>query len=191
MSARRPAPAAAMTTKPMSETKLGQLIDSEGQRDAIHIAVAPVVANEKLTPGQHIGFVISGNTEKVGPGGIPIGIVDPFLKKPVAEGQKFWMVLYPSTITGLRHEWKHPAFQTNDSEKWLRAFAAVVGLTYEQLLKGADDYQKDGEVLPLTEASKDYEWSVPEKFWDHYRAVTGKETSEDGTIFQCCPENEE
>lgn len=178
----------------MSETKLGQLIDSDAQRDAIHIAVAPVIAAEHLQPGQHIGFpfndtlrVASVQNKIVQ----PIGIVDPFLTKPVVEGQRFWMVLYPSTITGLRHEWKHPAFREYDSKQWLRWFADKVGLTYEELLKGAEDYQTNGEVLPLTRASRDYEWSIPEDFWNHYRAVTGKETSEDGTIFQCCPENEE
>lgn len=174
----------------MSETKLGQLIGSNMQRDAIHIAVAPVVANENLTPGQHIGFV-ANDTERVGTVDVPIGIVDPFLKSPVIKYQRFWMVLYPSTITGLRHEWTHPAFRQYDSVQWLRWFANKVGLTYEQLLKGADDYQKDGEVLPLTEASKNYEWDIPKEFWDHYCVVTGKEISDDGTMFQCCPENEE
>ena len=35
---------------------LGELITGTFFRDAIHIAVAPVIANEELQPGQHIGF---------------------------------------------------------------------------------------------------------------------------------------
>ena len=38
------------------DVKLGSLIDGPAQRDAIHIAVAPVVAGEPLLPGQHGGL---------------------------------------------------------------------------------------------------------------------------------------
>jgi hypothetical protein len=41
-------------------TKVGELIAPGSQRDAIHIAVAPVVAMERLEPGQTIGFASAG-----------------------------------------------------------------------------------------------------------------------------------
>jgi hypothetical protein len=91
--------------------QLGQLItDGDRRRDAIHIAVAPVAAASRLTPGQHVGLIGEGNVELVGPGERNIGIVDPFLSAPVEEGQRFWLFLYPGTITGLRHVWTHPEF---------------------------------------------------------------------------------
>jgi hypothetical protein len=91
--------------------RLGQLImDGDRRRDAIHIAVAPVTAVGRLRPGQHVGLVQEGNLELVGPGNRNIGVVDPFLTEEVEAGQRFWLFLYPGTITGLRHVWTHPAF---------------------------------------------------------------------------------
>lgn len=91
--------------------RLGQLIeDGDRRRDAIHIAVAPVTAAERLAPGQHVGFVREGDIERVGPCDRAIGIVDPFLAGAVEPGQRFWLFLYPGTITALRHIWTHPVF---------------------------------------------------------------------------------
>jgi hypothetical protein len=91
--------------------QLGRLIeDGERRRDAVHIALAPVTAADRLAPGQHVGFVQAGNVELVGPCDHNVGIVDPFLAEDVEPGQRFWLFLYPGTITGLRHVWTHPAF---------------------------------------------------------------------------------
>jgi hypothetical protein len=91
--------------------QLGKLIeDGDRRRDAIHIAVAPVTAAGPLHPGQHVGLLHADDAELVGPCDSPIGIVDPFLAAPVEPGQRFWLFLYPNTITSLRHAWSHPAF---------------------------------------------------------------------------------
>lgn len=90
---------------------LGRLItNGDRRRDAIHIAVAPVTAAGRLAPGQHVGFVTAGDTETVGACETPIGIVDPFLPGDVLPGQRFWLFMYPNTVTSLRHVWTHPAF---------------------------------------------------------------------------------
>lgn len=94
---------------------IGHLVeDGERRRDAIHIAVAPVTASQDLDPGDHVALV-AGTDETVywdnGEG--PTGIVDPFLTNTVKKGQRFWLFLYPNTITGLRHIWTHPAFTTS------------------------------------------------------------------------------
>lgn len=85
---------------------LGSIIDENQKRDAIHLAVDPVIAVQKLLPGQDVGFVEGG----VGLCDNPVGIVDPFLRRPVLAGQRFWLVVYPRKITSLRHVWAHPNF---------------------------------------------------------------------------------
>lgn len=89
---------------------LGTIIGPGEKRDAIHLAVIPVIAGQDLLPGQDVG--VSGcmaitACEK-------IGIVDPFLTKLVSKGQYFWLVIYPRKITSLRHVWSHPAFDDAD-----------------------------------------------------------------------------
>jgi len=73
-------------------------------RDAIHIAVIRRVAETRLFPGQHVGIDGNPSGEKT------VGIVDPYLANTVMPGESFWMLLYPRTITGLRHVWNHPDF---------------------------------------------------------------------------------
>ena len=85
---------------------IGQLCGDDARRDAIHFAVAPVEAGMDLRPGDHVGLT-DGRASR---GAKAIGIVDPFLKGEVKEGQRFWLFLYPNTITSLRHVWTHPAF---------------------------------------------------------------------------------
>lgn len=91
----------------MSDLNLGQLITTPQQRDAIHVAVAPVIAAESMEPGQHVQL----NNEGRGCSGKePIGVVDPYLRHDVMPGEQFWLFLYPKTVTNLHHQWDHPAF---------------------------------------------------------------------------------
>lgn len=91
---------------------LGNIIGPGEKRDAIHLAVEPVIAAEPLLPGMHVGFIDGG----VGRSTDPVGIVDPFIQGIIQKGQMFWLVVYPRTITSLRHVWDHPKFpETSDS----------------------------------------------------------------------------
>lgn len=73
---------------------LGQLAPAEAKRDAIHVAIIPVIAVRVLRPGEVLGS----------------GIVDPFLKQPVQPGERFYLCLHPGTVTSVRHDWDHPFF---------------------------------------------------------------------------------
>ena len=118
------------------EARLGELITEPGeqnQRDAVHIAVVPVVAGYNMRPGQHVGISTDGKTAVIA--GPYVGIVDPFLMDVgVREGQTFWLFLYQGQVTTLRHEWTHPAFpnavhepsKMSESEMFLRIYAARI-----------------------------------------------------------------
>jgi len=89
---------------------LGQPPGPDARRDAVHIAVAPVVAAEAMPPGMHV--TLDGEGHAIDPGlGKSIGIVDPFRKEWVDVGETFWLFLYPNTVTHIRHAWNHPAFR--------------------------------------------------------------------------------
>lgn len=162
------------------QIKLGVLIDEHQHRDAIHIAVAPVIAAEVRLPGMDIGL-LSGSQEQVSRSAKHIGIVDPFLKLQVQPGQRFYMFLYPQTITSLRHEWTHPAFQSvtapvgvSDSEKWLREYASGLGVDYRELMDGADAWVVNDEYfMPSDDAGMLEGISTDAEFWPHYEKVRG------------------
>lgn len=181
------------------QTKLGQLIDGTQMRDAIHIAVAPVIAATMLSPGDDIGFVAS-NQEMVGHVSRPIGIVDPFLKSDLMAGERFWMFLYPNTITSLKHVWTHPAFMgesatssdifKSESERWMRAWA-IKHMSEDYY---GDDGQRSAEVAyaDAIEAGRthsigpyeDARDHIDGEWWSHWEAITGQRGERD-TFFRC------
>lgn len=175
----------------MSDLKLGQLIvDSKQDRDAIHVAVAPAVAASMLLRGDHVGFVDKENG-LVAVTSRPIGIVDPFLMQPVQKGQRFWLFLYPNSVTGMRHHWEHPAFgadgvaSTSPSEKWLRDWAERNDMTYSFLMDSAKTFVDDGEYI--VQGGRFEGVKADDEFWSHYEKATGTKVGKEerGGIFSC------
>lgn len=176
----------------MSDTlKLGQIIEPgrAAERDAIHVAVAPVIAGQNLRPRDKLMFAKGQENTVMGaaPHQKSFGIVDPFLEGFVRKGDRFWAWLTPGTITSLRHDWTHPEFGTElpapvapepvNSEKWLREFAETAGMSYKLLLERGHSFiayddvwtEQDGET------ARDAIYDVgAANFWKHYEAVTGQ-----------------
>ena len=97
----------------MEPIPLGHTPAENASRDAVHVPIAPVIAHHRLKPGTHVGLMPDGTasqSQMIAEADL-IGIVDPFLLEPVEKGQKFWLCLYPNTITSLRHVWQHKAFK--------------------------------------------------------------------------------
>lgn len=173
----------------MSEVKLGQLIDGPAERDAIHIAVAPVVATVRMRPGCRVGLDEEGAAE-ISESSRCIGIVDPFLTEDVLPGQRFFLVLFPNTVTSLRHSWEHPAFNlpVGESRKFLELMAAGCGVTYKRLMEAAECYVDSGDYLHMGsfEDYKDAFWGREAEFWKHYEIVTGTKVKDNEASFFSC-----
>lgn len=175
-------------------TQLGKLLGMDDKRDAIHIAVAPMICDcPKLSPGDHIGIVrgceyAAGDAEH-------IGIVDPFLREPVRHGQRFWMFLYPNTITSLRHNWTHPAFADHEKQAesvsldYCMAFAKNLGVNYEELMIRMTSYAQgssgpDDQIHEALNGVQDEE--IMKEFWRHFTIVTGIKSTDAPTDYFSC-----
>lgn len=177
-----------------SKLGLGQIITTPQTRDAIHVAVAPMVAAIDLYPGMHVGLNADG---KAGVVEKPIGIVDPFLTSKVLKGDSFWLYLYPGSVTSLRHHWEHPAF--NDvqitaedalkaaARKWMEnwvdrhkheGYSSGTPLTLEMALEF-------GETMSVGE----YECAadtIDATWWRNWEILTGKSSEgKQGEYFSC------
>lgn len=92
-----------------STYKVGEVIKDAvlPGRDAIHVAVLPMYAGETLEPGEPVAPSYRGSFHAMGSfAEHAIGIVDPFLKRPLKAGEKFLVFMFPDTTHGLRHTWQ-------------------------------------------------------------------------------------
>lgn len=179
--------------------------DNSG-RDAIHLAVEPVVAGSRLKAGERIkvedGKAVPAEDDEA------IGIVDPFVDGVIRPGQRFWLVVLPRTITSLRHVWSHPLFPEEPasayhadaddhyvadaksvSEKWMREWAVKhVGYDYygdgniseESAYAFAIGAGENVHIGPY-ESAREY---IDSEWWDHWETLTGKRGKR-GDYFSC------
>lgn len=183
----------------METPKLGHLITADAQRDAIHIAVMPCTADEVLLPGGCV-YIIDGKARSIAGGGV--GVVDPFLNvKSVMKGERFWLMLYPGSITSLRHDWTHPKIDgvdtveedvtKSEAVKWMKKWAKdnictehrayddkelPVDMAYEYAID-AGEYLNIGRYEDARE-------SINDEWWDKWEIITGKQGKR-GEYFRC------
>lgn len=176
---------------------LGTIIGEGAGRDAIHLAVEPVIAGCKLYPGQTVGLSPSGQAWTPGIALVKsLGIVDPFLCNPVMAGERFWLVVFPRQITSLRHVWTHPDFpdpsvpvpsvNKEASERWLREFVAKSDCPdYDTVMAIALSDANDGEYITI--GGQNASGDIPPEFWHHMEVVTGRVVSRDkqARYFSC------
>jgi hypothetical protein len=181
------------------------LPDDVGGRDAVHVAVIAVKASgNRIYPGAEVGVKLTAEGYIASPTMSPhVGIVDPFIKGAIGHGARFWLYLYPRSITGLNHSWTHPEFPDTDalplaggeasaSERWLREFIASADCPdYDDMiniLKRIADGEMSGQIGESSDDWSGYRFdgdmlhfngfdahgSIPAEFWVHAEAVIGK-----------------
>lgn len=166
---------------------IGKKLTGGERRDAVHFAVAPVRVQGFLRAGDRVKF-IPDSTEIVAECAWdekPIGIIDPFLDCGyVTNNDRCWLFLFPNSITGLRHEWTHPAFPDHQtqpvspretsaeySERWLRGFAEKYNGDYDEMIRGVTS----GEGAFFGQDLEYSDFRPGTEFWVHISAVTGQE----------------
>jgi hypothetical protein len=175
---------------------LGKPAPDTAVRDAVHIAVIPITAAEELKPGAHVGVLLDGtaSTDAVK----PIGLVDPFLKTKIKQGARFFLFLYPGSITSLHHHWTHPSFPEEseaqlakmEAEDWIRRWANNMDIT------GGFDYVIEvalantfggGYGEYISEGDKFQGADVPAEFWENFETYIGRTvpTEKRNGFFSC------
>ena len=179
----------------MSDLGLGEIITTEQHRDAIHVAVVPITAAIDMYPGENVCLTVDKNATR-GPGE-SVGIVDPYLKNKVMAMEKFWLFLYPNTVTGIRHHWSHPAFTELDNSETKRRELAMEVIN--NFAKGLPEYEEEaaptGQQLLRDVGSGqfylgfdlDYEFihQNEKEFWRAVETVTGTPQERQGFSCAC------
>lgn len=188
---------------------LGTIITPNEGRDAIHVAVLPVQAAERISPGDHVLINDEGKAEwtKAGEG---VGIADPFLVDIIKRGEWFWLLVYPRQITSLRHVWEHPSFPASEppvnmvtvksvqivtedakaaSERWLREWIDVSDCPDFYVTIGAMLAQQDGSSYMSDYVhfdGVDAHGEIPPEAWYHLGIYSGEDLSGDRPSYFSC-----
>lgn len=123
---------------------------ADASRDACHVATIAVVAGNILTPGEHVGPLADGTYDDTSES--LVGIVDPFRRGRIEKGDRFWLFLYPGTITSLQHVWTHPLLDglalpapaaepqldRVEARQWLNVFCEQWGMHPDDVLQNID-----------------------------------------------------
>lgn len=175
----------------MSDVWLGMTPPEDADRDATHVATVPMIADEDMRPGAHCGIISEG---RAGPSAKPIGIVDPFLPKSVKAGERFYLCLYPRSVTGLRHHYLHPALDGDSRKTSMKAIDDIaddLGVDRDELLSHADSWvaskRDDGWGSYWVDGGRFEGVYLPDDFWPHYEIVRNTKVDKEhrGNFFSC------
>lgn len=181
---------------------LGKIITTPKERDAIHIAVVPCITLTDVIPGAPVK-IINGKAISCDHIEDADGIVDPFLDREAhgkwhyEPGTTVWVYLKPGSITSLRHDWTHPAFDkgrrrvVHEDDVMVEEAAAMLGIDVENLMGAAKVYDTSGKHFTLGFDTPDFSDEHMNAIWRTYarrKDATPEETeklTKNGHFFSC------
>jgi hypothetical protein len=175
--------------------------DFPQQRDAIHVAIIPVVAGENLDPGDKV-VVTEGKAYREK--GDYDGVVNPFYIGTTHSGRLFWLMLKPNTVRDMKHHWVSDKFPIEkndvtpeDSKVWLETYCKhndcpnlnVIIEAIKGTLDSSDrEYYSWGAEYDseyLTFFGWDAHGKIPNEFWDHIENFIGEKVPYRSEYFSC------
>jgi len=137
--------------------ELGTIPKGDEGRDAVHVAIVPVQADEYLPAGVPVRLNAKSRAERCRVEDA-IGVVDPFRpqsERDVLSGSWFWLCLYPKTITGLRHVWEHPCLPKFEAEPD-RPLSDIPSTSVADSQKWIQDYVREhcADILSFSDTSE-------------------------------------
>jgi hypothetical protein len=172
----------------MNNVKLGNSPSRSSTRDAIHVAIIPITVEERCNPGDHVSIQKTKNHwtgyEAYNPRKNrhprhTVGIIDPFKSTPVLPNESTWLVLYPDTVTGMKHHWEHPSFEPQNTEsldvEWMKIQCEELGIEYNDLM-APDHPIKQGEYICTfnNEDAQDHYRTIYNEFWACLERLTNR-----------------
>lgn len=168
---------------------IGYLVGHHGVRDAIHCPIISVIAKVPMAPGEPLRILETGHAERCDIY-LSVGIVDPWLKRPVETGDRFWAWIRPGSISSLSHTWQHKAIPSvkevipakEAARVRLEEFAeGPLHVTLEEMLEAIASCA-DGDDAQLYDHG--YEGlGVYKGFWEDYVLYTGKPNPDESSGF--------
>ena len=159
------------------------------QKDAVHVAIISVEAGQYLNPGAHVELKNDKAFAKDPHSDFEfkaVGIVDPFLKNGIKKGENFYLCLYPETVTGMRHEWNHPAFDETASIKdQLQKIALEYHIDYNHLIEACEAFARGEDFCFWGDYGPDMMYDRGREIAQLYYQLTGDMIDPDQCSFRC------
>jgi len=163
--------------------KIGK--DEHPVKDAIHVAILPVIVGPDLCvypgrPAKVSSFNEEAGLFELGEIGKNIGIINPFMGGRADSGDRIYIFLYPNTVTSLRHDWEFEGLETirkigqptlDGSKLYIENLAENLDMSYEDLMDAAEDFIDYGNYCNV---GINEDASLPDEFWAHYELISGR-----------------